>query len=133
MMKNKVCEYPKNLDKIICAINSKCYSHKDIEAMTSRLTDTDKKYIADFQESVNVLIREENLFIGFEDTKYALLKLIEQYKDNSGFLNSQLYVMLEQLISVIETEKDNDIKKSDAQGVLLNYLLMISAFVDNRL
>lgn len=128
-----MCEYPKNLDEIIFAINGKYHCYADIKLMTTKLTDTDKKYIADFQESVNVLIREENLFNGFEDTKNALLKLIEQYKDSSGFLNSQLYVMLERLISAIETEKDNDIKKSDAQGVLLNYLLMISAFVDNRI
>lgn len=126
-------EYPKILDKIICMFNNKkCYID-DIKTFVSNLTDSDKKYITDFQKSVNILIREENLFIGFEDTKNALLKLIEQYRDCDGFINSQLYLMLEQLITAIETEKDNDFKKSRKQEVLLNYLLLISAFIDNKI
>lgn len=126
-------EYPKILDKIICMFNNKkCYID-DIKTFVSNLTDADKKYITDFQESVNALIREENLFIGFENTKNALLKLIEQYRDCKGFINSQLYLMLEQLITAIDAEKDNDTKKSRKQEVLLNYLLLISAFIDNKI
>lgn len=126
-------EYPKKLDKIIFAINSNCYCKAEIKMMISKLTDTERKYIMDFQESVNILIREENLFTSFECTKNALLKLIEQYMDCKGFINSQLYLMLEQLITAIETEKDNDIKKSNKQEILLNYLLLISAFIDNKI
>lgn len=132
-------KYPAKFDKIIKDINYSSKAHVYIEKELSRLSEKEIRYISEFQENVQKLTREENLFITSQETRNSLHKLIEMYKESEGFENSNLYKMLvdviEELNEVEEMNKLNEPTKLkdeiEKQGILCNCLLVIDMYLKN--
>lgn len=132
-------KYPTKFDEIIKDINYSRKTYVDIEKELSRLSEKEIQYISEFQENVRKLSREENLFITSQETRNALFKLIEMYKESDGFENSSLHKMLtdvidelneiEDMIKLNEPAKLKD--EAEKRGIFYNYLLMIDMCLNN--
>lgn len=119
-------KYPMRLNGIIKDINNSSKRQNEIEKEIAGFSGKEIQYISEFQENVHLLIREDRLFCGVKETKNALLKLIELYKESEGFENSELYKMIEEVIN--ETNMDKKITKT---GIFNNYILWINMCLEN--
>lgn len=102
-------------------------SEKELGEALNNVGEDSRAFIRDFIEDIDEGIRQKNFLLRGYDESYRFFEsIIAKYKEVDGFIGSSLHKAILAFFDAVNTEKDNDLVKSQTLHTITEYLLFFN-------